>query len=139
MKQATPIIVTVVIVSLLWFAVSANSDKAALQQQLDQLNEQNAALEEQVAMLQQQLQVSEKGTVAGVVEEANNSLQQGLRTMLQAAEQEFNKLQKTLDETLQEWEAQEQNSEEGSATPAEPAPAPENPHTENSGRTLHET
>lgn len=104
MKISLPTLVGVVVVVLAWFVWSGHRDNAELRAQINQLQAEHIALQEQVALLQQELAEPESGSVAEVVEEANDSLKQGLRTMLEAAEQEFNKLQKTLDETLEEWE-----------------------------------
>ncbi|WP_317928761.1 hypothetical protein [Halioxenophilus sp. WMMB6] len=61
-----------------------------------------AQLKAEVADLQAQVEILEKQTVQGVVDEANARVKSGLHNLLEAAEQEFERLQKTLEDSLEE-------------------------------------
>lgn len=153
MKNTTPILLLAIIAILAWFTWSTSRENAALQAQVSQMQADYAEIQNQVLALQEQLQRAEKetvtGVVEGVVEDANNSLKQGLRTMLEAAEQEFNKLQRTLDETLQDWEAMEEREEREEREEGEGNEAGKSqpPHTDDhpepaaadAGQTMHQT
>lgn len=132
MKTWIPYIAAAVVVVLLWFANQAHQQKRQAQEQVAQLQAQVTQLETQVADLQQQVESMRNGSIAGVVEEANSSLKHGLRTMLEAAEQEFNKLQKTLDETLEEWE-------QGIPQPNDPQPESNQSQSSDDNGQIHET
>lgn len=143
MNKSVPYIGAAVALAILWYGLNAHQQKAVALAKVDHLEQQVTTLQIEVAELQKLLEATEKETVSGVVEEANNSLKQGLRSMLDVAEQEFNRLQEALDETLQEWD-EEWDQERGKNAPSEPSPndglAPDNTdEAEASDRTLHET
>lgn len=108
MNKAIPYIGGAVAIFLLWYSLDAHEQKSQAAAKVELLQQQVVELEQQVAQLTLQLEETKKETVSGVVEEAQTSLKQGLRGMLDAAEHEFGRLQEILDETLTEWEQSQQ-------------------------------
>jgi len=125
MKSILPAVLIALVVGLAWYSYNAQKERAAGEQEIQTLRDQVAALETQVSDLKQEIENLEKGTVKGVVEEANSTLKNSLKNMLEAAEQEFERLQKSLDETFDEWQQEEE--------------APQDPAKDDADKQFHAT
>ncbi len=114
MKILLAILLIAAIGAVGWFGYTQHQDKTALGEHITALQGEITELKGQVKNLEDEVTGLEQRTLDGMVDDANRKLKSGLKNMFKAAEEEFQRLQDTIDETFEELEQHEDSPQSDS-------------------------
>lgn len=110
MKSFIIYVLLALVIALGWYAYQQGQVNWEAEQQITQLENTVAELESQLINLKDEVNQLESQTVEGVMEDAGARLRDGLKAMIETAEDEFDKLQQVLDQVLEDLENPEQQT-----------------------------
>ena len=89
-----------------WFGYQQYQDNIKRENEIIELKNEIAYLKGEVEELQSEVVQLEQQSLEGMVDNANKKLKDGLKSMFKAAEDEFQRLQETIDETFDDYESE---------------------------------